>query len=482
MSRKLNRNLITLLFLFGSISFAKAQSSAGSQSTVNPGSSGWTFYQDSIATFCAANSSSCNITINGGEGLRTAPTTDVWIVTSNTTNNVTITNVSGGGGTWVHCPNCFQFAGHGTDAWYNLTGAPSFAGNITVTLSGAASNAGWANFIELVPPPGTTPSFDTSGHTSSASCSTCNAVQLTTTGTDAIFQQMNIADPNAWNAWNAPYITSYAADGFNLNSTTGLQATPTVTTTSTGAAQFMALAFKSSAGTFTPTSSQFSVKNFVAPQGVNCNPNCSVTIPATTAGDLLYVQSGNLGSHITSVTGGGSWIVDPNCQVSMNQAGNDNLSCSYLLSVAANTTTLNISMSGSAATYFAIWEIANASGTAFSLDAIGKTTNSASLAPPGQVLSITGTNDVIFQSVFAPGGTSSWTLMPMPRIIVGGAGGMFYLNQAANAVILNSGPAPSIPNWNDQQNLASIVTGVAFKAVGGSTSVNPPTGLTVAVQ
>ena len=485
MASVLDRTLIILLFLFGSISLANAQSGAGSQSAVNPGTPGWTFGQDSIATFCASGSNSCVISVNSGEGLKTQPVTDVWIVTSNTSNNVTMTGVSGGGGTWVHCPNCAQFVSgqHATDAWYNVTGTPGFTGNITVTLSGAAGNAGWGNFIELIPPTGTTPSFDTSGHTVSSSCTTCNAVQLTTTGTDVIFQQLNWKDPSAWNAFSAPYITDYAADGILLNSTTGLQTTPTVATQGSGSAQFMALAFKSSAGSFTPTPPQFSIKNFVAPQGLNCSPGCpAITIPATTAGDLLYVESGNLGSHIASISGGGSWTVNPSCAISMSQAGNDNLSCAYLLSVAANTTTLNITMSGSAATYFAIWEIADANGGTFSLDTIGKTTNGASLAPPGQPLTIAGSNDVIFQSIFVPGGTSSVTLMPNPRIIVGGAGGQFYINQAANGVILNSGSMAPTPNWNDQQNMATIVTGVAFMAIGGSTSVNPPTGLAVIVQ
>ena len=94
MSSILNRNLITLLILFGSISVANAQSGAMPQSAVNPGTSGWTYVQDSIATACSPPAQSCNIA--GGDML---PTTagSVWIVRVKSGNGVTISGVSGGG-------------------------------------------------------------------------------------------------------------------------------------------------------------------------------------------------------------------------------------------------------------------------------------------------------------------------------------------------------------------------------------------------
>src|SRR5260370_26892012 len=100
----LNRSLTTVLILFSSISLANAQSGATQQSTSTPGTSGWTWVQDNPLIFCAGNVTSCTVSTGN-----IAPTTagSVWIIQMQVpTHGVTMTNVTGGGGTWVHCPHC----------------------------------------------------------------------------------------------------------------------------------------------------------------------------------------------------------------------------------------------------------------------------------------------------------------------------------------------------------------------------------------
>ena len=57
---------------------------------------------------------------------------------------------------------------------------------------------------------------------------------------------------------------------------------------------------------------------------------------------------------------------------------------------------------------------------------------------------------------------------------------MFYNNQAASAALLNTTNGAA-PLWIDQQNQATIVSGLAFKT-GTGTVVAPPTGLAAVVN
>jgi len=132
-------------------------------------------------------------------------------------------------------------------------------------------------------------------------------------------------------------------------------------------------------------------------------------------------------------------------------------------------------MSGTSNTSFAIWEVASASGP-FTLDAQGSATNSPSYSPKGVALALTGTNDVIFQGSYVPGGTSAISFYPMPRIP--GQGTMFFNNEAACAALLNTANGAA-PVWADEQNNATVVSGVAFRT---GTAPAPPTGLAAVVN
>lgn len=270
---------------------------------------------------------------------------------------------------------------------------------------------------------------------------------------------MHANSANGWNAWSSPYTTLPLGEGLYLNATSG--AAPTVSVSSPGAVVH-AIAFKSSLGTFSPPAQPISVVNFTAPQGVNCNPSCSLTIPSTGSGHLLYIEAGDLtSSRITSVSGGGTWVTPSGsntCQITLSSA--NALSCGYVLSSTAGATSLSVTMTGSTNASFAIWEVDTTSGP-FAFDAQGSGTNSPSYNPSGVALSLTGTNDVIFQSIYVPGGTSSVSFYPMPRIP--GQGTQFFNNEASCAARLNTADGAA-PLWADEQNNATAVTGIAFKA------------------
>src|SRR5260370_6792398 len=133
----------------------------------------WTYVQDSLATGCSAGASSC--TISGGNGMVPTIAGTVWVAEVQTTNNVTITSVTGGGGAWTLCPasSCHLFSStpaRNVDMAYNLTGNAGTS-QITINLSGASGAVLGANFFEFLPPAGSTASFDTAGPAFFMSCS-----------------------------------------------------------------------------------------------------------------------------------------------------------------------------------------------------------------------------------------------------------------------------------------------------------------------
>ena len=421
-------------------------------------SSGWTYVQDSLDTFCNVGASSC--TIQTGTFLPTV-SGSIWAVLLTTNNNVTITSVTGGGGAWTLCPNCHVFnstLSRNEDIAYNLTGNPGTT-SITVNLSGAASGQFGLNFVELIPPPASTASFDVAGTSATTSCTTCTGVGLNISATDVIIQSVAATSPSTWNAWSAPYTTLPLGEGLNLNATSG--AAPTVLTTGPGAV-FSAIAFKSTAGSFAPPAQPIAVVNYTARQGISCSPSCSLSIPSTGAGHLLYIEAADMtSSRISSISGGGSWVIptgSSTCQITLS--GSDALSCGYVLSSNAGVSSLSVTMSGNTNASFAIWELASTSGT-FSFDVEGSATNNASFDPSGAPLALSGHNDVIFQSAFVPGGTSSVSFYPIPRVPPGGQGTMFLNNNAASVVLLNT-TSGAAPLWVNQQNSATVVSAVAF--------------------
>lgn len=421
-------------------------------------SAGWAFVQDTVITTCKSGTSSCNININ------IMPTTagTVWILRIHTPNNVTITSVSGGGGSWQLCPasSCHLFdssltGGDNQDLAYNLSGTAGTT-SVTVNLSGPAGSFFGGNFLEILPPPGSTASFDTAGTSTSSTCTTCAAPSLTLSGTDAVVQVLSGNGAAAWNSWSSPYMTDFAANGIGLNVSSGTG--PTISVASPGGGDVTAIAFKSSAGVFTPPTGPISLVSYANPRNVNCAPSCSITVPSTGANHLLFLEAGDLSStSISSVSGGGTWTTPSGantCKISM--AGGYAMSCAYVLASSAGATTINITMSGSASANFTFSEVSSSSGQ-FTFDTEASASNAAQFFPSGPSLTLSGTNDVVFQAAMIPGGASGQTWYPQPL-----DGFNWVFTNASFGILLNTAQAPA-PLYDDLQNNATVVSGVAFK-------------------
>ena len=431
-------------------------------------SAGWTWIQDNPQVFCLAPASGCTIS-NGEIAATTAGS--VWVLQVQTQNNVTMTSVTGGGGTWVHCPNCHvtNASGFNADAWYNLSGNAGTTSGITFTLSGSSGNVFAVNFYELLPPLGYTASFDAAATATPTSCTTCSGPTLVLAATDAVIMNPGGASAAGWNACAAPYITDANGSCIGLDVPAG-SSTPQITFTKSSNPEFMAMAFKSTLGNFTPPTHQYSVANFTA-TSQSCSSTCTLTIPATGAGHLLFIEAGDESfTNITSVSGGGNWVV-PNgantCQIQQNIAGQNNAaSCAYNLSSTSGTTSLTVTMSGAASTNFAIWEIATTIGS-FMFDAQGSAVNNTTgFYTNGPSLALSGKNDVIFQLGWVVGGSLGPTYYPMPHIASNGSIGpfnYFLLNQVASTVLLDSGASPPTPVWINPQHNTTFVSGIAFK-------------------
>jgi len=443
----------------------------------------WTFVQDGVITSCVAGASSCTMQANN-----IAPTTagTIWIVRIHTggANNVTITSVSGGGATWHLCPASSCHLNNSAyddnqDLAYGFGGAPGTT-NITVNLSGPAAQFFGGNFMEILPPPGSTPSFDTAATNTSSSCTTCTAPNLTLKGTDAVIAVLSGNGAANWNSFSSPYITDVASNGIGLNITNG--AGPTVQVAGSGG-DFTSIAFTSSLGTLSPPATPMSLVHYTTSQP-SCSHTCSVTIPSTGTGNLLYLEAADItSSFISSVSGGGSWVIPSasnSCRILLT--GGSQLSCAYVLSATAGTTTINVTMSGSGPTQLGVFEVSS-SGGLFSLDAQASKTNGFNIDPPGVSFCASGCDapaltgpDVVFGTIFAPGGPSGVTFDPYP---LGGAN--WFFNQAAMGVRLNvSGDEK--PVWAfGISNASTTATGVAFRT-GTASALAPPTGLTAVVN
>jgi hypothetical protein len=428
---------------------------------------GWAFLQDSVITYCTvqAPTATCNLSSAGN----IIPTTagSVWVIQVNTPNNVTISSISGGGGTWTLCPasSCHSFnstLGANMDFAYNLSGnAGTFA--LTINLSGSSGSYFGGTFFELMPPPGSTASFDVAGNEAPTSCSgqTCSGVGLTLAATDAVIEAMNGNAPLAWNSCGAVFFSAINGDCFYLNAPSGALSAPplTVKTPANGFA-LGAIAFTSTLGSFTAPSTSMSLVNSTATHStsLSCNPGCTLNIPspAIGAGHLLYLESDNLsGPHISSVSGGGTWVAPAGC-ISTIPSTSHTISCAYVLSSTAGATSLSITMSGNATTAFGFSEIAT-TGAAFTLDAVANATNSASFSPGGILLTLSGTNDAIFQSIAVAGGTSGASWYPLSN------DWEFSQNNAASAFLLNA-PSSLKPFYANEQNSVTAVAAIAFSS------------------
>jgi hypothetical protein len=406
------------------------------------------------------------------------PTTagSVWavqIVTGDTSANP-ITSANG----WTLCPtscNAVSSAAFNQDAAYKVGGSAGTT-SITVTLTSAPSGFYGIAFVELLPPSGYTASLDKTGATVATGCTACVGVPLTLTATDAIiqFQEEQGNDGNqGWNAWNSPYITDPVNNGIYLNATSG--AAPTLNQTPSGTINFSALAFKSTAGSFsyaTPSPLFTLVANTPASaSGVSCSPTCSLTIPSTGSGHLLFVavHSASSSDFLSSASGGGTWVVPSGAGTcKLNNSTTIQESCGYVLSSTSGVTSITFTMSASGTYGFTTFEVSRSTGS-FMLDTEGSTTISTStLANVGPALTLGGTNDVIFQQAGGQGFINNVTYYPQPYVATAAGFQVYYDpsapgDNAASAILLNTANGAAA-TWLPQViGYPLVLTAIAFK-------------------
>ena len=313
------------------------------------------------------------------------------------------------------------------DAAYG-TGGSAGTGQITIHLSGNAtapdgSGNFYAWFHEALPPAGYTPSIDDAGNAGSSSCTSCTGVALTVSATDYIVQIVNdtgfSSGGSVWNACGSSWITNYISNCVKLNASSGTA--PTFTQAS-GFAQFAALAFNSTAGSFTPGSAPFTLVNASAPQHagtISCAPACTITVPAAGSGNLGFLgMYSEASATISSVTATGMTFTAPSgCNAYITSPGNEQLSCAYTLSTHSGDTSLVVTLSGagSTAVAFAWIEVSRSSGS-WTFDTANSTSNAASFTPSGQALTLTGGGvpEVVFQCGTMAGGADNVSLYPQP--------------------------------------------------------------------
>lgn len=407
-------------------------------------SPGWQWVQGFIYPNCSG--SSCAIPADCTTSAPTCMTPtvpgSVWAIFLINENNVTICpmtggtgsctglpGVTGGGGAWSLCPGSECHLYNATidgnvDGAYNLGGTTGTTGGITVNLSGASGAYFAFYFVELLPPSSYVASYDKGGTAFTLTSATSYpAVALSVSGnTDAIVQISAAAvDAANFQSWSGSYITDTQSDGICLNCTSG--AAPTFTGSGTpGPAEFVAMAFKSSANIFTVPVPTFSLVNYT-PTFVsggahkNCSPTCAITIPSTGTGHLLLLVYGNQSgpAALSSISGGGTWVI-PSGAVTCNAASSGSLSfgCGYVLSSSSGTTSIVVTLGTNSTTAnFAIYEVSRTSGS-FVLDSQNAATHTQTCSVVGLAPTITGTSDVVFQEIWASGGINTIQYYSMP--------------------------------------------------------------------
>jgi len=474
--RRLLIALLIALPVWGQLPITGAGPSAlGGSLSLNPG---WTMVQDGSFAGCSVGGSSCNpptcvVSVTSCWAATTAGTVRViFLQTGNA--NIHITSVTQSGETWNLCAasacHLYVSGKADADAAYSFgTSGGETMDAITVNFSGNTAGYAQLQFFEFLPPAGYSASLDSVAVSAgSTSCSSCTGANPTTSATDVVVQAINYENVIPWNGWTAPYF----ADGTNGNGiclNCSPSSAPTLTQSPAGYEAIVALAFKSSAGTFTVPSPVFSLVNFqsTGPHGslTTCTSGTcpAITVTSTGSGNLgVFMASASSSiQNISSISGGGTWTCSSTLRA--HDASNNELSICYNLSLTGSTTSITPTMSGTANISYAYYEVSRTSGS-FVLDQAAATNNGGvgTGYVTGQALSsLSGTNDVIFAAGVGEGGFSSMTLYPLPNYFLFTPSGGGYAGTTGMQLNSTNGTAPIYTY--PAETVATGVAAVAFK-------------------
>jgi hypothetical protein len=388
-------------------------------------SSGWTVLQNNIQNACAAGTTCQFQPCTGGTASEClAPTTvgSIMAIAINGPTNVTITGGSGGG-TWQtasgNACHIYNSSLGNQDIIFNANTTSSIQ-NPSITLS-ASSGAFTERFLEILPPPGYTGSFDFCNANANTTCTTsCALASMTLTATDFVwhytagFQPWNTIGGNSC---SSPYLTSVVSDclGVNIPSGTSAPTLAGVSGTGTGSLD-SAIAFKSTAENFTFTGpTNFSLVQYTLPTNtaagsagqVSCSPTCTslTAFNSTGSGNALVLIQGDTasGKVLSSVTDNksNSWTV--------GGTANAGISFAYVLGATSGVTSITPVLTGSSTTVsFSLWEWHRTTGT-WTLNTSGAKAQSGTTQPVSPTVTCSGANSIVIAAVAGAEGVSGMT-------------------------------------------------------------------------
>lgn len=352
---------------------------------------------------------------------------------------------------------------------------------ISATMSGTCN--GMQMFLEeFVPQSGYSCSYDTANNNYSAGCLSCSGPSLATTATDLIYVNGYNASPV--NSQTSGCQTPYVGDGqescIYYNAPPGSPTALTMEQASSGPTAFYAIAFKTSAGTYTTPTPNLSLVHFDCGSGApcaggatatTCHSTCSITIESTTAGNhgLLWYEIQNSSSFSTvlsTATVGGFSLTIPSgsntCAAPQVDSGGTyfHLGCAYILSLPGSANSLSLSFSANATVYWGWYESKRIIGS-WTLDAQNSASLAASYTPQGPSITPTGANDEIFYAIAGYGGFGGMTLASSP---FGGGGddGSWANGATFGGVLLNSTNGAG-PYYMYQDDLTTTAAVIAFE-------------------
>jgi hypothetical protein len=191
------------------------------------------------------------------------------------------------------------------------------------------------------------------------------------------------------------------------------------------------------------TFSQVQSKN----SSFNCgssSASCSVSVSATgsgNAGVIVVVYYGTSSVTISSITGGGTWNLNPGTSSCFNSSHHLGTATAWIGSLTGGATTITVNTgtaptSGYLVYYFEYAYTPSDGGVV--LDSATSTSNSGVNPIPGASPTISGTSDVITQVVSADNN--------QPTAISAGYGNLTAVGDSAVANLLNTTSA-TVPNW-----------------------------------
>lgn len=298
------------------------------------------------------------------------------------------------------------------DVAYIVNGAAN-ATHVTFNLSGTpASGAMYLEYMEEAPPncngsPCTT-AFDANKtmHFASGACSTLctDSAGMTLAGTDGIIGIIDSS--NVVGSFNSPYFIDSIGNVLGLDATSA----PALTVKTAGFLTLSNIAFKITGASYSPQANTFSNVWPTPGDGfqirqTNCGPTCTaINWPGTTGtGHLLFLFVGQNSNNavISSVSGGGTWVIPTGASTCQNTSVSTNpLSCAYVLSSTSGNTSITVTMNTSCTTCnFYMAEVSRSSGS-FVLDSQNSSEVATATNPvAGQTLTLSGTIDACFAEV-----------------------------------------------------------------------------------